>query len=156
MSYDVTEYLFKEFIIKSRKIEKFSCHLIAYKNIMIHIMVIIFFLKNTTIYNIIILCCILLYLYSYHKITIFKCIKFFLNLLTTTFQCSLSFFKYDTVLITFSFAQIERSNFNLLQFYWLLKLIESTPPIIRHAPILSSNKNISPYILSTLPLQRNL
>ena len=43
MSYDVTENLFKEFIIKSRKIEKFSCHLIAYKNIMIHIMVIIFF-----------------------------------------------------------------------------------------------------------------
>ena len=97
-------------------------------------MVIIFFLKNTTIYNIIVLCCILLYLYSYHKITIFQCIKFFLNLLTTTFQCSLSFFKYDTVLITFSFAPIERSNFNLLQFYWLLKLIESTPPIIRLLP----------------------
>ena len=100
-------------------------------------MVIIFFLKNITIHNIIILCCILLYLYSYHKITIFQCIKFFLNLLTTTFQCSLSFFKYDTVLITFSFAPLERSNFNLLQFYWLLKLIESTPPIIRHAPILA-------------------
>lgn len=97
---------------------------------MIHIMVIIFFLKNTTIYNIIILCCILLYLYSYHKITIFQCIKFFLNLLTTTFQCSLSFFKYDTVLITFSFASLERSNFNLLQFYRLLKPIESTPPPI--------------------------
>lgn len=101
-------------------------------------MVIIFFLKNTTIYNIIVLCCILLYLYSYHKITIFQCIKFFLNLLTTTFQCSLSFFKYDTVLITFSFASLERSNFNLLQFYRLLKPIESTPPPISHpTPILA-------------------
>ena len=100
-------------------------------------MVIIFFLKNTTIYNIIILCCILLYLYSYHEITIFQCIKFFLNLLTTTFQCSLSFFKYDTVLITFSFAQIERSNFNLLQFYWLLNSIEFTSTNYSPAPILA-------------------
>lgn len=119
---------------------------------MIHIMVIIFFLKNTTIYNIIVLCCILLYLYSYHEITIFQCIKFFLNLLTTTFQCSLSLFKHDTVLITFSFAPLERSNFNLLQFYRLLNPIEFTSTNYSPAPILSSNKNISPYILSTLPL----
>ena len=30
------------------------------------------------------------------------------------------------LLITFSFAPIERGNFNLLQFYWLLNPIEST------------------------------